>query len=76
MLEFIRYVNRHDHGEMVRGLQRLESILVIEHVVPRLVGETRTIPIFDAARIAYGVGKGMSSNGGSSTRRARISVFV
>jgi hypothetical protein len=37
VLEFIRYVNRYSHSEMVRGLQRLESILVIEHVAPKLV---------------------------------------
>ena len=35
--DFVRFVNRHDHSEMIRVLQCLESIIVIEHVVPRLV---------------------------------------
>ena len=45
---FIRSVNRHDHGELIRHLQRLESWVVIEHVSPRLLGRVPCITLHDA----------------------------
>lgn len=35
--KFVRWMNRRDHGELIRALQRLESYVVIENVAPRLV---------------------------------------
>jgi hypothetical protein len=45
---FIRAVNRRNHGELIRHLQRLESWLVIEQVAPRLVGRVPCITLHDA----------------------------
>ncbi|MFH1919780.1 MAG: hypothetical protein ABIP48_07855 [Planctomycetota bacterium] len=45
---FIRAVNRPDHGELIRRLQRLESWLVIEKVAPRLVGRVPVLTLHDA----------------------------
>lgn len=41
-------VNRHDHGELIRHLQRLESWLVIENVAPRLIGALPCITLHNA----------------------------
>lgn len=41
--QFVRRVNRENHGDLIRVLQRVESWLVIENVAPRLV--SRGIPI-------------------------------
>ena len=46
--QFIRTVNRNDHGELIRRLQRLESWLVIEQVAPRLVGRVPVVTLHDA----------------------------
>lgn len=40
----IRQVNRHDHGELIRLLQRAESWLVIEQVAPRRLETPKTLP--------------------------------
>ncbi len=45
---FIRRVNRDDHAELIRRLQRRESWLVIENVAPRLVGKVPMITLHDA----------------------------
>jgi hypothetical protein len=45
---FIRAVNRRDHGELIRHLQRLESWLVVEQVAPRLVGRVPCVTLHDA----------------------------
>ena len=45
---FIRAVNRHEHGELVRRLQRLESWLVVERVAPRLTGRVPCLTLHDA----------------------------
>jgi hypothetical protein len=45
---FIRHVNRDDHAELIRRLQRRESWLVIEQVAPRLVGRVPTVTLHDA----------------------------
>jgi hypothetical protein len=44
----IRTVNRDDHGELIRLLQRAESWLVIEHVAPRLIGKMPFMTLHDA----------------------------
>jgi len=44
----IRAVNRDDHGELIRLLQRAESWLVIEQVAPRLLGRVRVLTLHDA----------------------------
>ncbi len=48
VLKIIREVNRHDHGTLIRLLQRAESWLVIERVAPRLLGRVPTITLHDA----------------------------
>jgi hypothetical protein len=45
---YIRAVNRQNHGELIRRLQRLESWLVIENVAPRLVGRVPVVTLHDA----------------------------
>jgi hypothetical protein len=45
---FVRRVNRDDHAELIRRLQRRESWLVVEHVSPRLVGRVRCVTLHDA----------------------------
>ena len=45
---FIRHVNRDDHAELIRRLQRAESRLVIENVAPRLIGQVPVITLHDA----------------------------
>jgi len=45
---FIRAVNRRDHGELIRHLQRLESWLVVEQVAPRLIGRVPCLTLHDA----------------------------
>ena len=48
VLRIIRAVNRDDHGELIRLLQRAESWLVIEQVAPRLLGRVRIVTLHDA----------------------------
>lgn len=45
---YVRAINRRDHGELIRALQRLESFLVIENVAPRLVGRIPILTLHDA----------------------------
>jgi hypothetical protein len=46
---YIRAVNREDHAELIRRLQRLESWLVIEQqVAPLLIGRVPFITLHDA----------------------------
>jgi hypothetical protein len=45
---FVRMVNRDDHAELIRRLQRRESWLVVEQVAPRLVGRVPCITLHDA----------------------------
>jgi hypothetical protein len=45
---FIRRVNRNDHAELIRRLQRRESWLVIENVAPRLIGRIPVVTLHDA----------------------------
>ncbi|MGA2069370.1 MAG: hypothetical protein ABSG86_30750 [Thermoguttaceae bacterium] len=45
---FVRRVNRRDHAELIRLLQRLESWLVVETVCPRLVGHVPVVTLHDA----------------------------
>lgn len=45
---FIRAVNRNDHGELIRRLQRRKSWLVVERVAPRLVGRVPCLTLHDA----------------------------
>ena len=45
---FVRRVNRYDHAELIRRLQRRESWLVIENVAPRLVGRVPVVTLHDA----------------------------
>jgi hypothetical protein len=45
---FIRRVNRNDHAELIRRLQKLESWLVIENVAPRLVNRFPIVSLHDA----------------------------
>ena len=52
----IRYVNRDDHGELIRLLQRMEAWLVIEQVSPRLVGRVPVVTLHDAI---YSTGDGL-----------------
>ena len=52
----IRHVNRDDHGELIRLLQRMEAWLVVETVSPRLVGHVPTITLHDAI---YSTGDGL-----------------
>ena len=44
----VREVNRHDHGTLIRLLQRAESWLVIEQVAPRLLGRMPIVTLHDA----------------------------
>ncbi len=44
----IRFINRHDHGELIRRLQRLESTLVIENIAPLLLGRFPFVTVHDA----------------------------
>jgi len=44
----IRFVNRADHGELIRLLQRMEAWLVVETVSPRLVGRVPVVTLHDA----------------------------
>jgi hypothetical protein len=46
--EYIRAVNRLDHAELIRRLQRLEAWLVVEQVAPRLIGRAPCITLHDA----------------------------
>ncbi len=46
--QIIRTVNRDDHGTLIRLLQRAESWLVIEQVVPRLLGRIPIMTLHDA----------------------------
>jgi len=46
--DYIRLVNRHDHGNLIRYLQRLGSWLIIENVAPRLVGRVPCLTLHDA----------------------------
>ena len=46
--QYVRWLNRHDHGELIRHLQRLESWLVIENVAPKLVGKVPFVTLHDA----------------------------
>jgi hypothetical protein len=45
---FIRWINRQDHGRLIRLLQRLEAWLVIEMIAPRLVGVVPIVTLHDA----------------------------
>ena len=45
---FVRSVNRDDHAELIRRLQRRESWLVVENVAPRLVGIVPVVTLHDA----------------------------
>lgn len=45
---FIKAVNRHDHGTLIRLLQQLEAWLVIEKVAPRLVDRIPIVTLHDA----------------------------
>lgn len=44
----IRRINRDDHGELIRLLQRIESWLVIETVAPRLLRRIPVVTLHDA----------------------------
>lgn len=44
----IKRINRDDHGELIRRLQRMESTLVVETVAPRLVGRIPVVTLHDA----------------------------
>ncbi len=46
--DYIRAVNRNDHAELIRRLQRRESWLVIENVAPRLIGRVPCLTLHDA----------------------------
>jgi hypothetical protein len=46
--EFIEYVNRDDHAELIRLLQRLEAWLVVETVAPKLVNVCPIVTLHDA----------------------------
>jgi hypothetical protein len=46
--EFIEYVNRDDHAELIRLLQRLEAWLVVETVAPKLVNLCPIVTLHDA----------------------------
>ena len=48
VLRIIRAVNRDDHGELIRLLQRAESWLVIDEVAPRLLGKVRVVTLHDS----------------------------
>lgn len=48
VLKIIRAVNRDDHGELIRLLQRAESRLVAETIAPRLLGKVRVVTLHDA----------------------------
>lgn len=48
VLRIIRTVNRHDHGELIRLLQRAESWLVVETVAPRLLKQIPAVTLHDA----------------------------
>jgi hypothetical protein len=45
---FVKWVNRKNHGELIRALQRMESRLVIENVSPRLAGKIPFVTLHDA----------------------------
>ena len=45
---YIRLVNREDHAELIRRLQRLESWLVVETVAPLLIGRVPCLTLHDA----------------------------
>jgi hypothetical protein len=47
ILRFVRWVNREDHGNLIRLLQRLEAWLVIEQVAPRLVKRCPIVTLHD-----------------------------
>ncbi len=51
---FAGWINRADHGELIRTLQRLESWLVIENVAPRLVGRFPVVTLHDAVYAGTG----------------------
>jgi hypothetical protein len=44
----IRAINRDDHAELIRLLQRLESWLVIHQAAPRLIGRIPIVTLHDA----------------------------
>lgn len=48
VLRVIRTVNREDHGELIRLLQRAESWLVVETVAPRLLRRIPAVTLHDA----------------------------
>ena len=48
VLKLIRLVNRRDHGELIRLLQRAESWLVVEQVAPRLLGRVPIVTLHDS----------------------------
>jgi hypothetical protein len=52
--KFVRSVNRDDHAELIRQLQRRESWLVVERVAPRLVGRVPCVTLHDAIYTARG----------------------
>jgi hypothetical protein len=45
---YVRRVNRDDHAELIRRLQRLESRLVIHRVCPTLIGRIPIITLHDS----------------------------
>ena len=45
---FIRWINKDDHAELIRLLQRLESYLVIENVATRLIDRIPLLTLHDA----------------------------
>ena len=45
---FIRWINKDDHAELIRLLQRLESFVVIENVATRLIDRIPILTLHDA----------------------------
>jgi hypothetical protein len=45
---FAGWINRVDHAELIRTLQRLESWLVVENVAPHLIGRFPIVTLHDA----------------------------
>jgi hypothetical protein len=45
---FVQWINRENHAELIRTLQRLESWLVVENVAPRLVGRFPIVTLHNA----------------------------
>lgn len=48
VLDVIQWINRNDHGELIRFLQRKESWIVVEQISPRLLGRIPMVTLHDA----------------------------